>query len=103
MWIGELQLLAALGERGQPLDIAQAEGAAERRLRAFALFMRAYDACRRAIAYLRWDEDDADTIAPSLFKGRGGRRPSEPGADGAPEPARAPVRAEDEGAPAQPA
>lgn len=95
------ELLAALGERGQPLDVPGAEGAAERRLRAFALFVRAYDACRRAVAYLRWDEDDADAIAPSLFKGRGGgRRSSEPSVDGPSEPERAPVGAENEEAPA---
>ncbi|WP_437907778.1 hypothetical protein WME95_07775 [Sorangium sp. So ce327] len=33
--------------------------------------MRADDQTRRAVAYLRWDEGDADTIAPSLYKGRG--------------------------------
>jgi hypothetical protein len=25
------------------------------------------------VIYLRWDEEDADEIAPSLYKGRGGR------------------------------
>lgn len=80
------ELLTALGERGQPLSAPKAAGAADQRLRAFALFVHAYDACQRAVAYLRWDEGDADTIAPSLFKGRG-RRPSsssssEPETDG---------------------
>ena len=97
------ELLAALGERGQQPGV---EGAADQRLRAFALFMRAYDACRRAVAYLRWDEGDADAVAPSLFKGRGRRRPSEPepatddvaGSETEPEP----VSAEPE-APASPA
>jgi hypothetical protein len=45
------------------------------RARAFALLARAYDGCRRALAYLRWAEGDADTIAPSLFKKRAGRKP----------------------------
>jgi hypothetical protein len=76
------ELLAALGERGQPLSAPKAAGTADQRLRAFALFVRAYDACQRAVAYLRWKEGDADTIAPSLFKGRGRRRSSEPKADG---------------------
>jgi hypothetical protein len=47
------------------------------RHRAFTLFVRAYDSARRAVSYLRWAEGDADRIAPSLCKGRGGRkRPS---------------------------
>ena len=45
------------------------------RARAFALLIDAYDRCRRAVAYLRWKEGDADTIAPSLFKKRAGRKP----------------------------
>ncbi|WP_437980893.1 hypothetical protein [Sorangium sp. So ce117] len=47
--------------------------AADRRARAFSLLVHAYDQTRRAVAYLRWDEEDADTIAPSLYKGRTGR------------------------------
>jgi transcriptional regulator with XRE-family HTH domain len=47
--------------------------AAERRKRAFTLFMRAYDQVQRAVTYLRWNEGDADDLAPSLYKGRGGR------------------------------
>ncbi|WP_437914455.1 hypothetical protein WME73_00885 [Sorangium sp. So ce302] len=34
--------------------------------------------CRRAASYLRWNEGDADAIAPSLFAARGGGR--KPGA-----------------------
>ncbi len=45
------------------------------RARAFALLVNAYDSCRQALAYLRWKEGDADTIAPSLFKKRPGRKP----------------------------
>jgi hypothetical protein len=67
------ELLKAHGERGQPLGSSQAKDAAESRLRAFALFVRAYDACQRAVEYLRWNEEDAGAITPSLFKGRGGR------------------------------
>ncbi len=43
------------------------------RARAFTLFSRAYDQVRRAVNVLRWDEGDADSIAPSLYAGRGGR------------------------------
>lgn len=45
------------------------------RARAFALMLNAYDSCRRALTYLRWKEGDADSIAPSLFKKRPGRKP----------------------------
>ncbi|AUX23596.1 hypothetical protein SOCEGT47_041230 [Sorangium cellulosum] len=65
-------LLAALGVRehgAAPLPT----DATDKRARAFSLFVRAYDQTRRAVAYLRWDEGDADEIAPSLYKGRRGR------------------------------
>jgi hypothetical protein len=45
------------------------------RARAFTLLARAYESCRRALAYLRWMESDSDSIAPSLFKKRAGRKP----------------------------
>jgi hypothetical protein len=45
------------------------------RTRAFTVLVNAYDDCRRAIGYLRWKEGDLDTIAPSLFKKRPGRKP----------------------------
>ncbi|MFS8069892.1 MAG: hypothetical protein ACMG6S_26300, partial [Byssovorax sp.] len=48
--------------------------AADRKLRAFTLFTNAYDQVRRGVMYLRWDEGDADSLAPSLYKGRGGPR-----------------------------
>jgi hypothetical protein len=56
------------------------------RARAFTLLVNAYDACRQALAYLRWKEGDADALAPSLFKKRPGRKPGKkdeeaPGAD----------------------
>lgn len=64
-------LLSALGLREQaptaPLP------AADRRNRAFTLFYRVYDETRRAVSYLRWHDGDADELAPSLYKGRGGR------------------------------
>jgi hypothetical protein len=48
--------------------------AAEIRARAFTLFSHAYDDARRAMIFLRWHEGDADTIAPSLYAGRGSGR-----------------------------
>lgn len=69
------QLLAALGVRDQGrIPSGEAPG---RRARAFSLLVRTYDQIRRAVGYLRWDEDDADSIAPSLYKGRGGRAPAD--------------------------
>jgi hypothetical protein len=40
------------------------------RQQAYTLFINAYDQVRRAISFLRWDKDDADSIAPSLYAGR---------------------------------
>lgn len=82
------ELLAALGQREQLIGATGGKGS---RARAFTLFVRAYDACQRAIAYLRWDEGDADQIAPSLFKVR--RRAGKKGGvieePGTPEPVHA--------------
>ncbi len=44
------------------------------RARAFTLLDRAYDQARRAVIFLRWEEDDADTIAPPLRTKPGNRR-----------------------------
>lgn len=61
------KLLAALGVREfgatpGPTDMN------DRLQRTFTLFVRAYDQARRAVTYLRWDEGDAELIAPSLYK-----------------------------------
>lgn len=48
------------------------------RQRAYTLFLRAYDEVRRAAVYLRWHHDDADTLVPSLYAGRGGRKRTDP-------------------------
>jgi hypothetical protein len=45
--------------------------------RAWTLLDRAYGNCRRALAYLRYEEGDADTLAPSLRRNAGpGTRPT---------------------------
>ena len=54
---------------------AKAVDTEDQRARAFACSSGAYDSCRRAVAYLRWKEGDAESIAPSLFKKRAGRKP----------------------------
>ena len=41
---------------------------------AYTLFIKAYEEVRSAVQYLRHREGDADSIMPSLFAGRGGRK-----------------------------
>ncbi|WP_437669136.1 hypothetical protein [Sorangium sp. So ce131] len=76
---GELgpKLLAALGVRQHHgADPGSDAVAADRRARAVALFVRAYEQTRRAVTYLRWDEGDAELIAPSLQKKERNGRPA---------------------------
>lgn len=60
------ELLIALGVRAQTPPRSPSQ-IADQRKRAFTLLVRAYDECRRAVAYLRWSEGDANKVAPSLF------------------------------------
>ncbi|MFO7178092.1 MAG: hypothetical protein DIU78_005250 [Pseudomonadota bacterium] len=69
------RLITAVGEREQaPIKRTQA---IEDRMRALTLCVDVYNQTRRAIAYLRFDHDDAHIIAPSLYAGRGGRSRAE--------------------------
>lgn len=52
---------------------------AELRARAFTLLVSTYAAARRAIQYLRFDEGDAESIAPSLYTKKATRRRKVPG------------------------
>ena len=61
-------LMLAMGRREQGPQM-QSE-AAELRQRCFTLLVRAYDELRRSIGYLRYYEEDVDTIIPSLYGGR---------------------------------
>jgi hypothetical protein len=62
-------ILRLVGIREQnPATIASA---LDLRNRAFTAFVKAYDQIRRAVIYWRWDQGDADHIAPSLYAGRG--------------------------------
>lgn len=56
-------LLVALSDR--PLDRGTA--AADARARSFTLLDEGYDEVRSAVHHLRWKQDDADSIAPSLY------------------------------------
>ncbi len=49
--------------------------AMETRTRAFSLLVREYELLRRMVTYVRWFEGDYDRIMPSLYAGRGGRKP----------------------------
>lgn len=68
------QLTVKLGERmpenGEPMTT---DSALLRRARAYTLFVNTYDACQRAVYFVRWDEGDAASFAPSIF-GKSGRR-----------------------------
>jgi hypothetical protein len=65
------KLTRLLGVREQ--GSLEATGIGEMRQRAFTKFVGTYDQLRRAMTFLRWDEDDVDSIIPSLWAGRGGR------------------------------
>jgi hypothetical protein len=45
--------------------------------RAWTLLDRAYSQCRRALTFLRFDEEDTDTLAPSLRRNQGRPQPVE--------------------------
>lgn len=60
-------LATTLGENEQAIASSPT---AEERQRAYTHFVRTYEEVRRAIAYLRFDQEDADDIAPSLYAGR---------------------------------
>jgi hypothetical protein len=61
----------ALGNRDNNVNRAPA---AELRLRALSRLIHLYEEIRRMMSFLRWYEDDVDTIVPSLWAGRGGRK-----------------------------
>jgi hypothetical protein len=60
--------MIAIGSREQAP--AAIDEASNNRQRAFTLLLTAYSQVRRAITYLRWNEGDADSIAPSLYAAR---------------------------------
>ncbi len=62
------KILMAHGPQAPAEEDGEAEGSEGRRARAFTLMYRAYDACRRAVSYLRWEQGDADEFMPPLMK-----------------------------------
>lgn len=87
------QLTAALAAREQ--GPALTADVAVQRQRNFTLFAQSYDQVRRAISYLRWNEDDLDRIAPALYGGRIVNRKKEPQPVPPPVPAPVPPPVED--------
>jgi hypothetical protein len=68
------QITMAYAERSQqPAHVA---AATEDRQRAFTLLLKAYDQVRRAVTFARWETNDAEKFAPSLWAGRGSRSSS---------------------------
>jgi hypothetical protein len=57
------------GSSTKPVD------SADRRVRAYTLLARAYSACRRAAAYIRWEQGDTDDLVPPLVRRGPGRKP----------------------------
>jgi hypothetical protein len=47
----------------------------DQRVRAFSLLVQSLEALRRPVAYLRWNEHDADSFVPALLKSPRGRKP----------------------------
>jgi hypothetical protein len=74
----QIQAAVSFKEQG-PTTVADVT---RERLQAYTLFINAYDQIRRAVIYLRWNEGDADSIAPSLYAGRSNGR-KKPASDGA--------------------
>lgn len=86
------RLMGAIG-----IDVNGTSDEALIRAQAFTLAVRAYDEVRRGMTYLRWRHGDTDSIIPSLYAGRGGRKASTTEADPEPElPAREAARVEKE-------
>lgn len=66
------EIVVLCGERdGAPAVAAEA---VRNRDKAYTLTVRAYNEARAALLYVRRDEGDVDSIAPSLWAGRGGSK-----------------------------
>ncbi len=85
------KISASLAQR--ELQSESVATAADTRHRAFTLLVATYEQARRAVAFVRWAEDDVDKIAPSLWAGRGRHYSTDlqPPAPVAPAPAVTPV------------
>jgi len=68
-----LMRVVGLKEQGS----AAISAATDLRIRAFTLLLRTYEHVRRFVSFLRYHEEDLETIAPTLYAGRPRRKPSE--------------------------
>lgn len=65
------RLTRVVGVRGEaPSSVSDI---VDERRRAFTLLIKTWDATRAAVAYVRREEDDADSIAPNLYTGKAKR------------------------------
>ena len=79
--------LAAADDAALRFEAALAKGpqangrvaALETRTRALSLLVHEYEQLRRMVGFLRYFENDADRYVPSLYAGRGGRKPTKGG------------------------
>ncbi len=62
------RVLQAISTREQQAE--EAARSALVRQRAYSLVFREYEAIRRVVFFLRWEQEDAESFAPSLFAGR---------------------------------
>ncbi len=65
-------LLLALSEQPRP----SSGDATDMRQRAFSHLVSAYNRIRRAVSFVRWDEGDTETFAPSLYAKSRKRKPT---------------------------
>jgi hypothetical protein len=66
------RLVTGISRKNEP--VRQGLHLAEMRDRAFTLFVNAYGQVRRAVQYVRWEKNDADAFAPSLYRRRHPRK-----------------------------
>jgi hypothetical protein len=67
----ELQEALGIREIDEEEPLVEPAGPLHLRAQAFALFTQSYEECRRAVAYLRWHEGDAEVLVPSMYPRRG--------------------------------
>ena len=67
------QMFALVSRRENQVTTSVTDGSLRAR-RAWTLLDRAYTQCRRALGYLRFDEDDMEAVAPNLRKNAGPSR-----------------------------
>lgn len=83
------KLISALSTREQAPNLV-ADVSAQRQ-RNFTLFAQAYNEVRRALSYLRWNNDDLERVAPSLYGGRNVKHKVDPSPEPSPSPGPTPV------------